>query len=43
MHHRENAQEGFLVLSGECLLIVEEEERRLRAWDFFHCPGGTHP
>jgi len=29
-------------LSGECLLIVEEEERRLRAWDFFHCPGGTH-
>ena len=41
MYHRENAQEGFLVLAGECLLIVEEEERRLRAWDFFHCPGGT--
>jgi uncharacterized cupin superfamily protein len=41
MYHRENAQEGFLVLAGECLLIVEEQERRLTAWDFFHCPGGT--
>ena len=41
MYHRENAQEGFLVLAGECLLIVEEQERRLGAWDFFHCPGGT--
>jgi uncharacterized cupin superfamily protein len=41
MYHRENHQEGFLVLAGECLLIVEGEERRLRAWDFFHCPGGT--
>jgi quercetin dioxygenase-like cupin family protein len=40
-HHRENAQEGFLVVSGECLLIVEGEERPLKAWDFFHCPGGT--
>src|SRR5439155_26793923 len=38
MYHRENAQEDFLVLSGECLLIVEDEERPLRAWDFFHCP-----
>ena len=42
MYHREKAQEGFLVLTGECLLIVEEQERRLGAWDFFHCPGGTH-
>ena len=41
LYHSENAQEGFLVLAGECLLIVEEEERRLRAWDYFHCPGGT--
>jgi uncharacterized cupin superfamily protein len=40
-YHRENAQEGFLVLAGECLLVVEGEERRLRTWDFFHCPGGT--
>ena len=42
MYHRENAQEGFLVLSGECLLIVEEQERRLKAWDLFQCPGDTH-
>ncbi|MDQ3875392.1 MAG: cupin domain-containing protein [Actinomycetota bacterium] len=41
MYHRENNQEGFLVLAGECLLIVEGEERPLAAWDFFHCPGGT--
>jgi uncharacterized cupin superfamily protein len=41
LYHRENQQEGFLVLSGECLLVVEGEERRLGAWDFFHCPGGT--
>jgi uncharacterized cupin superfamily protein len=40
-YHRERAQEGFLVVAGECLLIVEGQERRLRAWDFFHCPGGT--
>jgi quercetin dioxygenase-like cupin family protein len=40
-YHRENAQEGFLVLAGECLLIVEGQERLLEAWDFFHCPGGT--
>jgi uncharacterized cupin superfamily protein len=41
MYHREHAQEGFLVVAGECLLIVEGEERRLVTWDFFHCPGGT--
>jgi uncharacterized cupin superfamily protein len=41
VYHRENHQEGFLVLAGECLLIVDGEERPLRAWDYFHCPGGT--
>jgi uncharacterized cupin superfamily protein len=41
LYHRERAQEDFLVLAGECLLLVEGEERTLRAWDFFHCPGGT--
>ncbi|HVD12009.1 MAG TPA: cupin domain-containing protein [Gaiellaceae bacterium] len=41
LYHRERAQEGFLVLAGECLLLVEGQERELRAWDFFHCPGGT--
>ncbi len=40
-YHAESRQEDFLVLSGECLLLVEGEERRLRAWDFVHCPGGT--
>lgn len=40
-YHSENLQEDFLVLSGECLLLVEEEERRLKAWDFFHCSPGT--
>ena len=40
-YHREIAQEAFLVLSGRCLLVVEEEERELRAWDFFHSPPGT--
>jgi len=41
MYHREGDQEDFLVLSGECIAIVEGEERRLRAWDFLHCPAGT--
>jgi uncharacterized cupin superfamily protein len=40
-YHRENAQEGFLVLHGEALLLVEGQERRLKAWDFFHSPAGT--
>jgi uncharacterized cupin superfamily protein len=40
LYHRENAQEGFLVLAGECLLIVEGEERPLHRWDFVHCPAG---
>jgi uncharacterized cupin superfamily protein len=37
MYHRESHQEDFLVLGGECLLIVEGEERPLRQWDFVHC------
>jgi uncharacterized cupin superfamily protein len=41
LYHREEDQEDFLVLSGECLLIVEGEERPLKAWDFVHCPPGT--
>ena len=41
MYHAEDAQEDFLVLSGECLLIVEGQERRLKAWDFVHCPPMT--
>jgi uncharacterized cupin superfamily protein len=41
IYHHEDAQEGFLVLAGECILIVEEQERELRVWDYFHCPPGT--
>ena len=41
MYHREEAQEDFLVLAGECVLLVEGEERPLRRWDFFHCPPST--
>lgn len=41
MYHWEADQEGFLVVSGEAVLIVEGEERQLRAWDFVHCPPDT--
>lgn len=41
LYHHEDAQEGFLVLAGEGLLIVDEQERKLRLWDYFHCPPGT--
>ena len=41
MYHGENAQEDFLVLAGECILLVEGEERRLEQWDFVHCPAWT--
>jgi uncharacterized cupin superfamily protein len=41
LYHSESQQEAFLVLSGECKLLVEGEERLLRPWDFFHCPAGT--
>ncbi|MFZ0039999.1 MAG: cupin domain-containing protein [Solirubrobacteraceae bacterium] len=40
-YHGENEQEDFLVLSGECVLIIEGQERHLRAWDFVHCPAWT--
>ncbi|HET7429426.1 MAG TPA: cupin domain-containing protein [Gaiellales bacterium] len=37
-YHAEEGQEDFLVLSGECLVLIEGEERRLKAWDLVHCP-----
>jgi uncharacterized cupin superfamily protein len=40
-YHREDEQEDFLVLHGEALLLVEGEERPLKAWDFVHCPRWT--
>jgi len=41
LYHTESVQEDFLVLSGECTLLVEGEERLLRPWDFVHSPAGT--
>ena len=38
LYHSEASQEDFLLLAGECLLLVEGEERPLKAWDFVHCP-----
>ena len=41
MYHWEADQEDFLVVSGEAVLVIEGEERQLRAWDFVHCPPNT--
>jgi mannose-6-phosphate isomerase-like protein (cupin superfamily) len=41
MYHWELDQEAYLVLSGEAVLVIEGEERPLRAWDFVHCPPRT--
>jgi uncharacterized cupin superfamily protein len=41
LYHREEDQENFVVLAGECLLLVEGEERPLKQWDFVHCPPWT--
>lgn len=40
-YHSEPVQEDFLVLHGECIVILNGEERPLRQWDFVHCPAGT--
>lgn len=40
-YHGETGQEDFLVLSGECIVVIDGEERRLQAWDFVHCPSWT--
>jgi uncharacterized cupin superfamily protein len=41
LYHAESVQEDFLILMGECVLIIEDQERHLRAWDFVHCPPMT--
>ncbi len=41
LYHSESAQEGFMVLSGACTLIVNDVERPLQQWDYFHCPAHT--
>jgi uncharacterized cupin superfamily protein len=41
LYHRESQQEAFLVLSGECTAIVEEQERPMHKGDFMYAPPGT--
>jgi uncharacterized cupin superfamily protein len=41
MYHGEADQEDFLVLAGECLVVIGGEERPLKQWDFVHCPPWT--
>jgi uncharacterized cupin superfamily protein len=41
LYHAENSEEVFLVLAGECLAIVDDEELTLGQWEFLHCPPGT--
>ena len=41
MYHWEADQEGFLVLSGEAILIIDGEERTIRQWDYVHVPPGV--
>jgi len=41
MYHLEGYQEGFLILRGECLLIIEGQEMPLQEWDYFHCPANV--
>jgi uncharacterized cupin superfamily protein len=40
-YHSEPVQEDFLVLQGECIVILDGEKRPLRQWDFLHCPAGV--
>jgi uncharacterized cupin superfamily protein len=41
LYHSEPVQEDFLVLHGECIAIVDGEERPMKQWDFLHCPAGV--
>jgi uncharacterized cupin superfamily protein len=41
LYHAEANEEAFLVVAGECVLLVEGRERRLGPWDFFHAPPWT--
>lgn len=38
MYHWEADAEGFFVLSGAPVLVIEGEERPLRQYDYVHCP-----
>lgn len=41
LYHAESVQEDFLIVMGECTLVIEDQERHLRTWDFVHCPPMT--
>lgn len=41
MYHWEADQEGFLVLAGEAILVIDGEERTIKQWDYVHCPAGV--
>jgi mannose-6-phosphate isomerase-like protein (cupin superfamily) len=43
MYHRDDHQEGFLVLSGEVLLIVEGEERILKGKQVLRASASSSP
>jgi quercetin dioxygenase-like cupin family protein len=38
IYHHEPHQEGFLILRGACVAIIDGEEVALSEWDYFHCP-----
>jgi uncharacterized cupin superfamily protein len=40
-YHSEPVQEDFLVLYGECIVILQGVEKPMRQWDFLHCPAGV--
>ena len=41
LYHAEAVEEFFIVLGGECLAIVEDDQVPLRKWDFLHCAPHT--
>jgi uncharacterized cupin superfamily protein len=41
LYHSEDVEEAFLVLGGECLAIVDDEELKLRQWEFLHLQPHT--
>jgi uncharacterized cupin superfamily protein len=41
LYHRESQTEAFLVLEGECIAVVEEQERQMRKGDFLFAPPNT--
>jgi uncharacterized cupin superfamily protein len=40
-HSETEQQEDFLVVAGECILLIEGEQRQLRTWDVVRIPPGV--